>query len=71
MIRTLALNLLGRDLVIESIQQIINYIKEMKGIEVKGREVSDVIKGDLNMSFRKLKKISLHGNSNKNLILRQ
>jgi hypothetical protein len=67
----MALDLLNRDRIIQSVDQIRSHLKEIRGIDASKREVTDVIKNEMDMSFRKLRKISLHGNSTKNLILRQ
>ena len=40
-------------------------------LEVKPKEVHHVLKHELGMSFRKVLPVSVHGNSVKNLVLRQ
>ena len=40
-------------------------------IEIPGHQVVSVIKKDMGMRYRKINAISVHTNSNKNLVLRQ
>ena len=42
-----------------------------KQMEVKYRELASIMKQDLNMSFKKIKTVTLRTNSEKNLVLRQ
>ena len=44
--------------------------KNEKDIEVKDKEMASIMKKDLNMSYRKIKDITKHSNSENNLILR-
>ena len=56
--------LINRNRVVESIDQIRNKVKDDCGKVVSRFEVADVIKNDMNMSYRNLIKMSLHSNSN-------
>ena len=44
---------------------------EDKNLKVKQKEIADVMKKDLNMSYRKIQTVTLRTNSEKNLVLRQ
>jgi hypothetical protein len=44
--------------------------KNEKDIEVNNKEMSSIMKKELNMSYRKIKDITKHSNSEKNLVLR-
>ena len=44
--------------------------KNEKDIEVNNKEISSIMKKELNMSYRKIKDITKHSNSEKNLVLR-
>ena len=45
-------------------------LKNEKDIEVNNKEMSSIMKKELNMSYRKIKDITKHSNSEKNLVLR-
>ena len=55
---------------LDSVGSIVDSIVDDIGLEVKPHEVRDVLKKDFNMSYRKIKEVSTHINSEKNLILR-
>jgi len=42
-----------------------------EGLDVTLPEVYDVLKKDLGMSYKKIKKVAAHSNSVRNLIIRQ
>ena len=63
--------MISRNKFIDSIKSISMHLKEIRNLDAATREISGVIKTEVGMSFRKLKKISLLGNSTKNLVLRQ
>ena len=42
-----------------------------KHMEIKYREMASIMKQELNMSFKKIKEVTKHSNSEKNLVLRQ
>ena len=46
-------------------------MKSERQIEVKTAEVRSVMKHGLHMRFKKIKNVSLHANSDRNLVLRQ
>ena len=56
--------------IISSIKELQEIFKNEKHMEVKQREMSAIIKNELRMSYRKIKEISKHSNSEKNLVLR-
>ena len=45
-------------------------LKNEKDMEVNNKEMSSIMKKELNMSYRKIKDITKHSNSEKNLVLR-
>ena len=55
---------------IESAGMVVNRFKAEMDQVVKTHEVIDVLKKDLGMSYRRIKPISIHANSPKNLVLR-
>ena len=57
--------------VINSAKWLQQELKTHLDLEVKLHEVKSILKEDLGMKFRKIKKSSLHLNSEQNLILRQ
>ena len=50
---------------------VIEILQDELGVIIKRHQVLDVLKEDLGMSYRKIKPISIHANSPKNLVLRQ
>ena len=56
---------------LDSVGSICDSIAEDIGIEAKPHEVRRILKEDFNMSYRKIKEVSKHVNSDRNLILRQ
>lgn len=56
---------------IDSAAMVVQKMNEDTDAVVKQREVIDVMKNDMGMSFRKVKAVSIHCNSTKNLVLRQ
>lgn len=46
-------------------------LNESTGIDAKEHEIKMVMREDLGMRYRKIVPISVHGNSEKNLVLRQ
>ena len=55
---------------IESTAQVIKILEEKVIIKAKGPLVREIMKKKLGMSYRKIKPMSLHANSQKNLVLR-
>ena len=45
-------------------------LKNEKDIEVNNKEMSSIMKKELHMSYRKIKDITKHSNSEKNIVLR-
>ena len=70
-IQDVVIELEENDHYLDSIASIVDSVNESIGIEVKPREVRNVLKQDFNMSYRKIKEVSTHVNSEKNLVLRQ
>ena len=56
---------------IDSAKSVRAALKENTGIEAGESEIREIMREDLGMRYRKIKPISIHGNSDKNLILRQ
>ena len=56
---------------IDSAGMIVHKAKNELDILVKKHEVLEVLKKDCGMSYRRIKPISIHANSPKNLVLRQ
>ena len=56
---------------IDSSRSVRSALKENTGIEAKESEIREIMREDLGMRYRKVKPVSIHGNSDKNLILRQ
>ena len=46
-------------------------LKEKVNLKVKNKDIITIMKEKLGMSYRKIKPMSLHANSQKNLVLRQ
>ena len=59
------------DSIIDSVTSVNEQLLKDHDIKVKDWVVNDIMKKDLDMSFRKIKPVSAHANSDKNLILRQ
>jgi hypothetical protein len=57
--------------VIDSAAHVIKSLTNEHYIKTTEQEVRDVMKRELGMSYRKIKQVSLHSNSEKNLVLRQ
>ena len=55
---------------IDSASSVQKILLEDHQIKSKGREVRDVMRQELDMRFRKVKPVSIHANSKKNLVLR-
>ena len=55
---------------IESASVIVNKFNTEYEYNIKTHEVIDILKKDLSMSYRRIKPISVHANSPKNLVLR-
>ena len=60
----------NQDGFIDSAQQVRNMVKFGHNLEVSLADVYYVLKKELNMSFKKIKPIAIHANSDKNLIIR-
>ena len=56
---------------IDSSKSVRAALKENTGIESKESEIREIMREDLGMRYLKVKPVSIHGNSDKNLILRQ
>ena len=67
---TMTLDLVARNPFIVSLDSIKRHVKQVRDLDTSTKEVTDVIKMELGMSFRKLRKISVHGNSTRNLVIR-
>ena len=55
---------------IDSARRVVDLINEPTQVRVTQRLVSSVMREELGMRFRKIKTVSLHSNSEKNLVLR-
>ena len=62
--------MISEDEFIDSVEKVQQRIRDEVEVEVKPAEIYKVLKNDFNMSFRKVKHLSLHANSNTNLVLR-
>jgi hypothetical protein len=60
-----------RDDFIDSAANIKKEIKEKQDEDVSKKQILNVMKKDCELSYRKIKRISVHSNSEKNLVLRQ
>ena len=58
-------------MVIDNAEQVLNHVTQQQGITTTVREVRSVMKQELGMRYRKIHTVSLHSNSEKNLVLRQ
>ena len=58
------------NIVIDSAQAIANEMKATNAEQVTENTVRSVMKDELDMRYRKIKTVSLHSNSEKNLVLR-
>ena len=59
------------DSFIDSAEDLKKTLKDKIGIEASEYEIRQVMRKQLNMKFKKIVPISIHGNSEKNLVLRQ
>ena len=57
--------------IIDSAKAVANELSANRAEQIKESEVRSVMKEDLGMRYRKIKTVSLHSNSEKNLVLRQ
>ena len=55
---------------IDSAKNVQVYVKETEFKDVSIKKIRDVMRDDCQMSYRSIKRISIHGNSPKNLVLR-
>ena len=55
---------------IDSVDTVNKVLEEKHEIKLKPWKVKDIMKKDLDMSYKKVKPISIHANSAKNLVLR-
>ena len=67
----LVMEKMNRDDFIDSAANIKKEVKEKLEKDVSKKQVLNVMKKDCELSYRKLKRISVHSNSEKNLVLRQ
>ena len=56
---------------ISTAQSVVDQYQTEIGGNIKKHQVIQVLKEDLGMSYRRIKPISIHANSPKNLVLRQ
>lgn len=70
-IRDTVRELINADSVIENVGQVCKLIAERHQLEVHKHEVRNVMHNEFEMRYRKINPISLHTNSNKNLVMRQ
>ena len=56
---------------IDSAKKVLKNVLEEYKLKVSIPQIQNLMKQDLGMRYKKIKKISLHGNSSNNLILRQ
>ena len=56
--------------IIDSAKAVAYDINAQDNMAVTERDVRSVMRGELDMRFRKIKTVSLHSNSEKNLVLR-
>ena len=56
---------------IDSAGYVKTYMKEEHQTDIKPWVIRDVMKIDLDMRYKKVKSVSIHANSPKNLVLRQ
>ena len=56
--------------VIDSVEQVLKSISQQHILDAKDTEVRAVMRDELGMRFRKIKIVSLHSNSEKNIVLR-
>jgi hypothetical protein len=57
--------------IIDSAKDVVTMVNELAEAPVTEQLVRSVMKEELGMSYRKIKTVSLHSNSEKNLVLRQ
>ena len=56
---------------IDSVQSVKKCLLDTMEVDASEHEIRNVMRHDLNMRYRKVLPVSIHGNSEKNLILRQ
>lgn len=56
---------------VDSAREVRKALMDTTGADVKEPEIRSIMKEDLGMRYRKLVPVSIHGNSQKNLVLRQ
>lgn len=56
---------------IDSVQSVKKCLLDTMEVDASEHEIRNVMRHDLNMRYRKVLPVSIHGNSEKNLVLRQ
>ena len=56
---------------IDSVQSVKKCLLDTMEVDASEHEIRHVMRHDLNMKYRKVLPVSIHGNSEKNLVLRQ
>ena len=56
---------------IDSVQSVKKCLQDTMEVNAPEHEIRHVMRHDLNMKYRKVLPVSIHGNSEKNLVLRQ
>jgi len=64
-------SMVSQHVFLDSVESIHDTIQTQHQLKVKPKEVHHVLKHEMEMSFKKIVPISIHGNSAKNLVLRQ
>jgi hypothetical protein len=57
--------------VIDSVKEVLKMLKEKHDLQLKAPELRQIMREDLGLRWRKIKEVSLHENSVRNLVLRQ
>ena len=70
-VQTTLLSLIEQHHFIDSAKSVRQLVKDSQSKEVTIRKVREVMREDCEMSYRSIKRISIHGNSPKNLVLHQ
>ena len=56
---------------IDSVEAVQRKLKSERNISVKQKKIANIMKRDLNMSYRKIQTVTVRTNSEKNLVIRQ
>ena len=61
--------MINKDLYIDSVKSISKAINDPEGKIIKSYEIRKILKNEMGMRFKKVNAVSIHANSEKNLVL--